>query len=576
MLPIFALLPIIAGAFILLVPSFKWSKHIALASSLLSLFLIILIVLAPPSSYNLQWFSIYGIDISLILATYALNKILLILVGIITPLIFFYSFGYMDVPSEQKRFYFEISIFAASMMLFAISNNFISLFIAWEFLGITSYLLIGFWRYNQKALLASRKAITTIIIGDLLLLIAIAWIYIATSSFNFSAISYSKAISIPLVLIALAIFTKSAQLPFEEWLPDAMEGPTPVSAFLHSSTMVKAGVFLAMLLFPLYSAANLLWLFLVFGIITSIIAVTNAISEYHIKRILAYSTMEDLGLMFIALGLGNLYVALVLFIVQTFYKALLFMASGSIMKANDGETNIYRLFNSKSNSILYYSMLIGVISFAGIFPLGGFFGKVSIEALASNAIEYAILLAIDFGSSIYIFRWLIPPSRNFTGSKNPSINYKFLPISMEISELAVAALVAVSGLSFIFIQQLSHISISVVSSLIETLCVAAGFIVAYLMFKASKFSFHPSKRLFNLAYNSIFVNIAYSYVVKAFEIISEYMSYFDEFVDRVFIYPGKTTIIFARKLAKIVTGNVDTYAFAILIGIILIILIISF
>ncbi len=286
MLPIFVFLPLIAGAFILLAPPFKWAKYIALISSLLSLLLIILVVLSPVSSYSILWFGVYHLNIYIAVATYTLNKILLMLVGIITPLIFFYSFGYMQVPSEQKRFYFEISLFAASMMLFAISSNFISLFIAWEFLGITSYLLIGFWRYNKKALSASRKAITTIIIGDLLLLIAIVGIYIQTGSFSFSALApFSKTIWIPLVLIAIAIFTKAAQFPFEEWLSDAMEGPTPVSAFLHSSTMVKAGVFLAMLLFPLYSAAGLLWVFLVFGIVTSIIAVTNAMSEYHIKRI---------------------------------------------------------------------------------------------------------------------------------------------------------------------------------------------------------------------------------------------------------------------------------------------------
>ncbi len=563
--------PLIAAAFILLAFRQRHAKYIALAGSLASFALAVYAIMQQSATYSLTWFSLYGISISISVQTMLLNKVLLALVALITPFIIYYSFGYMDVLSEQKRFYFEMCIFAASMMLFSISANFISLFIAWEFLGITSYLLIGFWHSRPNALHAARKALTTIFLGDMLLFIAFVAIYIQEGTFQFSSYlpSMAASIKIPLALIAIAVFTKSAQAPFNEWLADAMEGPTPVSAFLHSSTMVKAGVFLVMLLFPLYKAAGMLWIFLVFGIATAIIAISNAVTEHHIKRVLAYSTMEDLALMFIALGLGNLYVALLLFVVQTFYKALLFMASGSIMRANDEEVDIYKIFNTKRSKVLYASMLIGIFSLCGIFPFGGFFAKAAIDSIGNPAYAAAILIVIDFGSALYAFRWLILPSRHLINSKVPPISYKMVPKSMQLSELALAVLTAISAVAFFYI----HVFISIAAAIAMLLSIAAGIAAAYMLYAKGKlFPVPLNSKKRKLLYNNLAINWFYATAAKAFLLLSEYFDTFDEMLGRFIGDAGNAVLAFGKQLKLIVSGHVDTYGFAAIIGIIIIIL----
>ena len=301
MLALLVLVPLLVAAFLAL--AFRKHgaavKYTALAASLISLALIAYLYLnnGAGSTDIFQWFSVGGLAFNISITTLPLNMLLLLLVGIMTPLIFLYSIGFINTESQQARFYFEMCIFAAAMMLFAISASFITMFIAWEMLGITSYLLIGFWYWKEKPPAAARKAITIILTGDIMMLAAILTIGATLHSFEFStllALVSSPVVpvfAIVLILILFAAFTKSAQFPFHEWLPDAMEGPTPVSAFLHSSTMVKAGVFLIMVLYPIYAAAGLLPLILVFGLITTVLGVTNALAERHIKKILAYSTI---------------------------------------------------------------------------------------------------------------------------------------------------------------------------------------------------------------------------------------------------------------------------------------------
>lgn len=595
MLPLFVIAPLLFGGFISLF--MRGRSHIAgwtaFAFSIASLILAAYEVLYSFSkAYSITWFAIGGLVVHISMSIYTLNAILLMLVALVTPLIMLYSIGYMDVPSERPRFFFEISIFAASMMLFAISANFITMFIAWELLGITSYLLIGFWYHKERVPYAARKSITTILIGDMAMLSAMVLIWNAFHTFNFYSIMaslYINAMQIPLLLILAAVFTKSAQFPFHEWLADAMEGPTPVSAFLHSSTMVKAGVFLVALLLPLFYEAHLLYVILAFGIATAFIGATNAIAERHIKRILAYSTMEDLGIMLVALGLHALLAAMLFFIVQTFYKALLFMSAGSIMKANDNAENIYLIKGSTKNRLLFISTLFGVGSIAGIFPLSGFFGKVAIDSVASNIYVYILLTVIEFASSIYIFRWLFIPMRDpLTKGIDAELTakYKNIPKTMLYAIAVLALLVAIGGFAYAYLPGLPYagvfantympLHISLVSGLTETIAVLLGISVTYYIYVKMNLKGMSSHRaLHTLLYNSIAVNWAYSIIAAAFYEIGGIVNSFDYALYWFIVMGGDGLVFIAERLRRIVNGQINAYAVAFAAGIILLVIIIA-
>ena len=216
-------MPLIAAAFLALLLNSepKPVKYIALAASVLSLLLAIAVNFNTVKMQSLTWFSLAGYAFPITTYTMPLNMLLLFIVAVMTPLIFTYSIGFMDAPSEQGRYYFEMCIFAASMMLFAISGNFITMLIGWELLGVTSYLLIGFWYRKEKAPTAARKAITTMLIGDALMLIAMLAIWNSLHTFDFIAViraTPTASLQIAALLILVAAFTKSAQFPFHEWL----------------------------------------------------------------------------------------------------------------------------------------------------------------------------------------------------------------------------------------------------------------------------------------------------------------------------------------------------------------------
>ncbi len=590
--PLIILLPILLGG-ILSLASQKYSRFIALAGSVLSSIVIIFVLLGSSFSfasaytaalptYSLNWFSLSTLSVSLYLSTMSINELLLILVGIISPLIFWYSIGYMDVPSENSRYYFELSVFAASMLLFAMSADFITMFIAWEGLGITSYLLIGFWYNKREPPYAARKAITTIIIGDILMLSGILIIWTSFHTFVFSTLINSQAtqstnFAIALLLILFASFTKSAQFPFHEWLSDAMEGPTPVSAFLHSSTMVKAGVFLIALLLPLYISAHLLPVILVFGIITAIFGVINAVSSKHIKKILAYSTIEDLGLMFVALGLGAILAALLLFIVQTFYKALMFMNAGSIMKANDEETNIYKIYSFGGNKTLLAAAVIGSLSLAGVFPFSGFLGKAAIDTSASsNIMVYLILVALDFLTAFYIFRWLFVPMKQQKSNPRDSrigTNFAYAKKSMIVPQLILSVIVIGVSLFAFYMNSISQY-ITTTDLIIESAVSIAGVAVALFVFyipKRALFSERSAAR--NFLSKGLFVNAAYYYIARFVQLVAHAIDIFDYELNRFFYSGARGTTDLGNAIRKTESGSVNLYLTAFAVGLIFIILI---
>jgi NADH-quinone oxidoreductase subunit L len=581
MLVILAIIPLIVAALVSLAmhKSPKGIRYVALTASIISLAIIILSYYNPVQLQNMNWFALGSFAFTISTSTAPLNMLLLLIVGIMTPLIITYSIGFMGTPSEQSRFYSELCIFAAAMMLFAMSADFLTMFIGWELLGVTSYLLIGFWYKREGAAAAARKAITIILIGDMLMFAAMFIIWGSYNSFSFSVLlqhagSPSPMVEVALVFIIFAAFTKSAQFPFHEWLPDAMKGPTPVSAFLHSSTMVKAGVFLIAVLLPIFIAYHMLNLLLVFGIITVILAVANALASLDIKRVLAYSTLEDLGLMFIALGSGSLIAAMLLFVAQTFYKALLFMCAGSIIKANDGEEDLKKIRNWSSSLNIFIPTVIAVLSLAGLFPLSGFFGKAAVESASSSLWVYIILVAAAFFSNIYIFRWLFMPlnkkgKESGAGSRH---EYRTLPKSMLVPMYIIAILVPFSSFAYIYLPNFLAVNaqiIGVMEIAISIIIVAAGLLISYLIFyKKSRTA--TSGSVYKILNNNTFLNCSYYSVANLATTISAIVDRFDYALYGIFKSAGHGLLDLGNLLKKMENGSVNAYIAALIIGLILI------
>lgn len=586
MLTIILILPLLIAAFlaVFLRKFAGYIKYIALAASILSLLLIANVNYNQVQSTT--WFSISGYSFVITTSTLPLNMLLLLIVGIMTPLIVLYSVGFMNVPSEQPRYYFELCMFATSMMLFAMAGDFITMFIGWELLGITSYLLIGFWYRRNGTADAARKAITTIIIGDIMMLAAMLIIWSSYHTLVFAQLLQQASISngsmtVALILVIIAVFTKSAQFPFHEWLPDAMKGPTPVSAFLHSSTMVKAGVFLAAVLLPLFLEYHLLYLLLIFGVITAVIGATNALTEHHVKRVLAYSTIEDLGLMFAALGLGSLLAAMMLFVVQTFYKALLFMSAGVMIKANGSEEEMDMMYNSRKYLLLLVPTAIGVLSLAGMYPLSGFFGKAAVDVSATNLLVYVVLLAIGIISNVYIFRWLFIPMHKKTDKKmrDTMKSYRNTPVSMMLPIYILAILAATTGFAIfhylpIYLNgyHISGLQIGIIEILISIAVTAIGFTISYFLFYAKDYPSLDSRSVaYKLLYNSMLVNSAYVYLTKAVNAVSKAIDSFDYAIYSLLKEGAHNVNSFGNLLKKVETGNTNLYIAIFLIGMAIII-----
>ena len=333
-----------------------------------------------------------------------LTAIMLVMVSFVSLLIFIFSVGYMAHDENFMRFFCFMSLFAAAMLGVVIANSLLLFFVCWEIVGLTSYLLIGFWYHKPSAAAAAKKAFITTRIGDLGLLLGMVWLYAETGTLNFYAngngclessaltamvthmtaagMAVSTAIGL---LIFLGAVGKSGQLPLHVWLPDAMEGPTPVSALIHAATMVAAGVFLVARVYPLMSvhaegtAAETAALQVVtwIGALTAIFAASIAVAQTDIKRILAYSTVSQLGYMMLGLGVGGVAVGMFHLITHAFFKALLFLGSGSVIHGCHEEQDVRKMGGLKKfMPVTFATYAIGMLALSG-FPLffSGFWSK---------------------------------------------------------------------------------------------------------------------------------------------------------------------------------------------------------
>jgi NADH-quinone oxidoreductase subunit L len=354
----------------------------------------------PFGAEHAHHFSIYtwipagAFQVPLSLAVDNLTAALLIVVCTVGMLVHVYSIGYMTGDPGLWRFFAYLNLFMFSMLLLILADNFLVMFVAWELVGLCSYLLIGFWYTRRSAALAAKKAFVTNRVGDVGFVLAVAAIWWAFGTLDFGAVFAAfpgslqswQVAGIAVLLFAGAV-GKSAQFPLHVWLPDAMEGPTPVSALIHAATMVNAGVYMVARTSPIFAhAQGTLTLVAGIGIFTAVLAASIAFTQTDIKRVLAYSTLSQLGYMFAALGVGAFTAAIFHLVTHGFFKGLLFLGSGSVIHAVHDEQDMRKMGGLwRRIPWTYATMLIGALAIAGIPPLAGFFSKDEILAAAFKA-----------------------------------------------------------------------------------------------------------------------------------------------------------------------------------------------
>jgi NADH-quinone oxidoreductase subunit L len=478
-----------------------------------------------------------------------LTAVMLMVVSIVSACVQIYSIGYMHGDPRYSRYFSYLSLFTFSMLGLVIANNFFMIFIFWELVGLTSYLLIGFWFEKKSASDAGKKAFITTRVGDLGFIIGILILAAYAGTLNYQQVFAkvaSGALSPGIVTLAsIFIFCgavgKSAQFPLHVWLPDAMEGPTPVSALIHAATMVAAGVYLVARAMSLFvGSAEAAMVVAVIGMVTSFMAATIALVQNDIKRVLAYSTVSQLGYMIMALGLYGVDAAhetpsagfaagTFHLMTHAFFKALLFLGAGSVIHAV--HTNDIQDMGglSKKMKITTVTFFIASLSIAGIFPLSGFWSKDEIVATTQgHPVFMFFTLAIAFMTAFYMFRLCF---LTFTGK--PRVQEKFdhaheSPRTMTWPLMFLAFLAIFAGWvglpwlhhgfsSFVYHGEVHHAGPSYILMLVSTVVALSGIALAYTIYYKGHISadalMQRFKPLYTLLYNKYYIDEIYDAII---------------------------------------------------------------
>jgi NADH-quinone oxidoreductase subunit L len=390
----------------------------------------------------------------------ALSSLFLLVITGVGTLIHLYSSAYMHEESapHYARYFAYLNLFIFSMLLLVLGDNYVIMFIGWEGVGLCSYLLIGYWFTNTTYNNAAKKAFIMNRIGDLGFLLAIFWLIVKLGTVSYGEVltaeSLAKLSSTDITAITLLLFVgamgKSAQIPLYTWLPDAMAGPTPVSALIHAATMVTAGIYMITRTNIFYTHSEIAQTVVaIIGISTALLAATIAIKQNDIKKVLAYSTVSQLGYMFLGLGVGAYSGAVFHVITHAFFKALLFLAAGSVIHAMHHEQDIRKMGGLKSKlPITHLTFLIGCIAIAGVPPFSGFFSKDEIlaAAYAKNPIYWFLGVVGAAMTAFYMFRlYATTFLGQFRGTDAQASHLHESPISMTLPLIILAVLSTVGG-----------------------------------------------------------------------------------------------------------------------------------
>ena len=564
------------------------------------------------------WMDVGGLEVAWALRYDTLSAVMVAMVTFVSMLIHLYSVGYMSHDATPYRFFSYLSLFTFMMLMLVTADNLVQLFFGWEGVGLASYLLIGYWYEKDSACAAAMKAFIVNRVGDLFFMLGLALTFVIFGSLEFAAIFPAvpehlndtflgvNAVELIAVLLFLGACGKSAQLGLHTWLPDAMEGPTPVSALIHAATMVTAGVFLVCRMSPLFEyAPTALAIVTVVGAATAFFAATVGCVQNDIKRVIAYSTCSQLGYMFFAAGVGAYQVAIFHLFTHAFFKALLFLGAGSVIHAMSDEQDIRRMGGIWTKiPVTYAVMWVGNLALAGIPFFAGYYSKDAILEAAfaahSGVGMFAFVLGIGaaFLTAFYSWRLLILTFHGEPRADAHTMEHVHeSPAVMLIPLLLLAAGAIGTGYLFypLFVGEHEHAfwngslfnapdnhvlhamhEVPAWVPLLPTVVAVAGIALAYLMYMVAP---RLPERLAG-QFRGLYLFLLNKW-------------YFDELYDRIFVQPARSlaTVLWkvgdariidgmpngaadlavqaARGAVRIQTGRVANYAFAMILGLVL-------
>lgn len=556
------------------------------------------ITMEHPREYAADWLVVPGfIKIEAGILVDPLTAVMLIVVTVVALLVEIYSIGYMADDEGFSRFFSYLSLFGASMLGLVVANNYFMLFFFWELVGLCSYLLIGFYFYKHSAAEANKKAFITNRVGDFGFMLGFFFLFLAFGTFNFGELAKAIAnyentafLTMAALLVFVGPVAKSAQFPLHVWLPDAMEGPTPVSALIHAATMVAAGVYLVARGFVLFHHAPSALLVVAYvGGFTSIFAATIAIAQVDIKRILAFSTLSQLGYMVMALGVGSLTAGMFHLTTHAFFKALLFLGAGSAIHAVHSNSIFDMGGLYKKMKITTWTFVIGALALAGIFPLAGFWSKDEILLVTKEAGFtglYIIGSLVAFLTAFYMFRLIFIA---FFGEKKSDHHVHESPWTMTVPLLVLAVMSVVVGFVgapfvehgfgyYVRFGEFHHAEPDLTIMVTSTIIALAGIFLAWLIYGKQAISAETIKQrfltIYTLLYNKYYIDEVYQWFFDSIvlRIANAFKWNERKVVDGIADGLADTIRAAGARLRFIHTGNLQNYALVIFAAVVLIVL----
>ena len=550
-----------------------------------------------------------GLDIPFALQFDQLSTLFLLVITGIGSLIHIYSTAYMHEESSAHyaRYFAYLNLFVFFMLILVLGSSYVTMFIGWEGVGLSSYLLIGFWFTNNHYNNAAKKAFVMNRIGDLGFLLAIFWMLAQFGTITYAGV-FEKAGTVPVsvvtgitLLMFIGAMGKSAQIPLYTWLPDAMAGPTPVSALIHAATMVTAGIYMIARSNVLFSLAPVTQnVVAMIGVATALLAATIALRQNDIKKVLAYSTVSQLGLMFLALGVGAYTAGVFHVMTHAFFKALLFLGAGSVIHAMHHEQDIYKMGGlRKKLPVTHLTFLIGCLAIAGIPPFAGFFSKDEIltAALEKNIVFYVLGVLTSLMTAFYMFRmYFLAFHGSFRGTDEQYHHVHESPIAMTMPLVILALLSIVGGwigipavfaenahrlsnfLSPVYatthVQNEMHVSHTTELALMGSvvLLILISIFSAKQFFAKADIAEERSSAFGKLLENKWYIDELYDFIIV--QPINQISSFFARIIDIKIIDGmvngvGKLIHFSARQIRLIQSGQVGSYVLIMVVSIIL-------
>jgi NADH-quinone oxidoreductase subunit L len=586
----------------------KWAGIVATGASSLSFLAVFITFLtfrgtcgdAPRvvTVHFFEWIKVAGFQVDAAFRVDALSVAMALFVTGIGSLIHLYSVSYMEGDPRYSQFFVYLNLFLASMLLLVLGNSLLLTFVGWEGVGTCSYLLISFWFERKSAATAGKKAFVVNRIGDFGFLLATFLIaskllhsgsthvldYGVVLSSHSLSLLHGSATAICLLLL-LAACGKSAQLPLHIWLPDAMEGPTPVSALIHAATMVTAGVYLLVRMSPLLNLTSTATTTVaIVGAATAFFAATIAVAQNDIKRVLAYSTISQLGYMFLAVGSGAYVAALFMMIVHAFYKALLFLGSGSVIHGVHNEQDMKKMGALRMLlPITSITFIIGWLAIIGIFPLSGFWAKDDVlhAAYGKSPVLWAVALVTAVFTAYYMTRQVIlvffgkprfdehhKPHESKWPMTVPLVVLAFLSVVGGVLNLPSSKILEnwIGGL----VPEAPHVDASALNlALIASVAAFVGVGIAYLAWRNTSEARYLEPRLLARGW---FVDALYTNIVeKPGNLLANFSAYFfdSKVIDGAVNGTAELSQDFGSGLRRWQTGYLRTYVFSFTLGVVL-------